>query len=474
MAKGGNTMSDTLENIAFHHIGKTGGTSLFGSINSVQYENGNKGLLELGVTSRGHSGRFNYGADTKVFFTVRDPIARMISGYYCKWFEKGWRKTPSEIESKKKGLSFNDFVTAWRTGEGELGKWANDLKNSSIHLGRMKKWYKHIKAFKDNPQKVIFVMFQETLRDDFNTIRSTIPRFSVLPDLPRHNSNPSTRNKTISEQNHRFLADYFKEDYEFVNACEALMHDKTGREVIGYSPSEHRGYVVSEEPMTVDGELPAYCIHLPRREDRHVTFSSGVGSKLPYEYFNAVDGQDISLVESYYGMGGSLACRASHAALWVKAIATNKTTIIFEDDCLLRDDIVWSDMKRDILDVVDKCDKPYILGFSSRRIPDVESPFTMWREWLGGGATFGTHAYVVSPSAAAILVDLYVRIPNPIGTRDHSVDHRMRNLCKKGLFKIYVHEKIHIYQTQKRSESDNDWKTIQRLGRGHKKGKGII
>jgi len=228
-----------MEKLAYQHIGKTGGTSFREAVLSVK-----GGFQKFNCKNYQHRGHFNYNVPTKVVFAVRDPIARMMSGYYCKWVETAWAKIAEEEQSKEMALPFNEFVNHWRLGTGELGDWAVRLRQKSIHLGKLCKWYGDIESFKNNLEKVEFILFQETLSEDFKSLKNNVERFAELPDIERKNKNPTQYDTTISEKNHKFLTEFFAQDYEFIQECENLMHKKTGRPFVRYSPDNHLGYTV--------------------------------------------------------------------------------------------------------------------------------------------------------------------------------------------------------------------------------------
>ncbi len=114
------------------------------------------------------------------------------------------------------------------------------------------------------------------------------------------------------------------------------------------------------------GPWKAYCISLPRCQDRRDRFRQWATThQLPFTFWDAVDKRTLTTATVFSGNSmslGATGCRLSHEALWHHCLAEDKTTqcfFILEDDAGFKQKSL-KDMKQ-FLDGVSKVKNPWSL-----------------------------------------------------------------------------------------------------------------
>jgi GR25 family glycosyltransferase involved in LPS biosynthesis len=186
--------------------------------------------------------------------------------------------------------------------------------------------------------------------------------------------------------------------------------------------------------------MKVLCIHLKRREDRHKSFTEGVGKDCPFEYLDAIDKNENHFVSDYFECRGDLCCRASHALAWMKCIAMQENFLIFEDDVLTDQTVDWKALEN----LVDNFKGNEVLFFTER---------------------CNTHAYVVTPVSAEVLLEEHIRCVNPVNMVQMSVDHRIQYRRWRNHFSVHILEGYRFYQHGDRERSDNEWTWPEKLGK---------
>ncbi len=206
--------------------------------------------------------------------------------------------------------------------------------------------------------------------------------------------------------------------------------------------------------------MKALCIHLPYRKDREQSFSDGIGRQIPFEWLAAVDKRKQDVVSDYAGCVGDLCCRASHAIAWMRALQLQENVLIFEDDARTIQKLDWTE-------IVAECEQfkgNHVLFFSAA-LGRSEGVSGAWSHVTRHTPHLATHAYMVTPQSAAVLLEHHLRIVNPVTMVQMSVDRRIRQLGRDGYLRILNHRLINIYQLGVRAYSDNEWKNPTGLGR---------
>lgn len=181
------------------------------------------------------------------------------------------------------------------------------------------------------------------------------------------------------------------------------------------------------------------CIHRESRLDRKKQFEEGVGKHLDYEYL-CVDKADNAVVSDYYECLGDMCCRASHAKCWLEAVRLQQNVLIFEDDVQCEEEVKPSGLQP----LVDATKGDQVMFFSESR---------------------DTHAYVVTPESAAILLHLHLDIVSPVNMVQLSVDHRIHWTAGQGYIQSIFVSGYNFWQVGDRESSDNEWNNPISLGK---------
>ena len=181
------------------------------------------------------------------------------------------------------------------------------------------------------------------------------------------------------------------------------------------------------------------CIHRESRVDRKRQFEGGVGKFLNFQYL-CVDKSNQPVVSDYAECIGDLCCRASHAKCWLEAVRHQENVLIFEDDVLCNNRVIPAPLEA----VVSAAKGNKVMFFDERR---------------------STHAYVVTPESAGVLLDLHLEIVCPVNLTQMSVDHRIYWSHNNGYIESIYIPGYEFYQEGDRESSDNEWSNPIDLGK---------
>jgi Sulfotransferase family len=206
----------------FLHIGKTGGTAvasvLSGHLKSSDYE----------IILHDHDFTLNnVPRGEKVFFFVRDPIDRFVSGFYSR--KRQGRPRHDVPWSRGEEAAFGRFTTpnelALALTSADQGQRAAavDAMNNISHIRSPHWiWLRDESYFLARRSDILFVGFQETLNDDFSLLGKllNLPEGIKLPDddIASH-KNPSGFDKRLDEAALRNLTAWYERDYQFLELC---------------------------------------------------------------------------------------------------------------------------------------------------------------------------------------------------------------------------------------------------------------
>lgn len=179
---------------------------------------------------------------------------------------------------------------------------------------------------------------------------------------------------------------------------------------------------------------------MENRKDRAETFETGVGAGCKFEYFRAISKHEQPVVSDYAECLGDLCCRASHASCWLRCIALQENVLIFEDDVMCDHKIDWVSLTRKI----DSFSADEVIFF---------------------GDSKNTHAYIVTPLSASILLEKHLEIVNPVNLVQMSVDHRIQYSVNQGWVSLERIKDVHFWQHGDRVRSDNEWGNPIDLGK---------
>lgn len=211
----------------FLHIGKTGGSAVIHALMAIE----DHSKYEIRIHAH-KVGMRDIPEGEKVILFLRDPISRFVSAFYSR---------------KRRGLP--RYLNRWKPHEEELfeafqtaDEMAQALSDESSpfhdlalrginRIGHMKpfsQWYGDFDYFESRMKDVLFIGFQDRLDADYSRLLKILEVgvWSELPqdDVKAHKS-PTDEDKSISEHGQRFLKEWYRQDYEFIELCKGLRFD---------------------------------------------------------------------------------------------------------------------------------------------------------------------------------------------------------------------------------------------------------
>lgn len=206
--------------VHFLHIGKTGGTALVETLSPYSNEGYFKILFyEHNVTLK------DIPKGEKYFFILRDPITRFVSGYYSRYrqgkprYDVPW--TREEEFFFTKFPTPNDLAIALSSENDK--KDAIKAMNSIYHVkSSFFDWFGNEKYFLSRIEDLLFIGFQETLAEDFQTIKEKLGIDLAVQlvenDVLAHKT-PSIFNKTLEDKAIANLQEWYSKDIQFYKLC---------------------------------------------------------------------------------------------------------------------------------------------------------------------------------------------------------------------------------------------------------------
>lgn len=267
-------------NLHYIHIGKTGGTAL------------KRALLDNGLAARAdweeeriakvpttpygriilHTHTFNLRKlpeGEHVFFTLRDPISRFVSGFQSR-YRKGLPRYFVEWTDKERA-AFESFPTPEALAHGlssgdraerELAEWA---MNNVQHLESIHQFLGKRALLRSKLQHVVYIARQETLATDWEQLKILLelPRDIELPSDPlvAHRRDAS-QDVPLDEQAVENLREWYARDYKLIALCERLRRAndwgvagvRPRTDTIAARPAAATGAPAGEPSPKVDGE----------------------------------------------------------------------------------------------------------------------------------------------------------------------------------------------------------------------------
>ena len=249
--------------VHFLHIGKTGGSSIKRALrdNELAYWRP-EARHKVPETPYGrimlHRHRFrleDVPPDDYVFFFVRDPIARFVSGFYSR-LNKGQPLHYREWSPGER-TSFEAFPTPQRlaaalagddAGEREL---AERAMRQIQHLRFMRRRLGPPDAVRARFDQIVYIGRQETLDADWRNIKSILHLPDVeLPSDPvaAHRGDPS-RDTSLDRSAVRALRDWYARDYRLVECCDEIRAER------GWGPRLPIGHAARKRVRAVRAAL---------------------------------------------------------------------------------------------------------------------------------------------------------------------------------------------------------------------------
>jgi hypothetical protein len=166
-----------------------------------------------------------------VFFFVRDPIARFVSGF-------NWRlqQTPTKPPSDRKEAqlaAFATFPTPDTLGVAladQLSPFHDDAIKAMNSIGHVRSHYTDWLVSPDylmnRKDDLLFIGTQEELNDDFEILRGILrlPKEAQLPppDHPRSHRNSAHFDTSLSPGARDAIRTWYAEDYRLLETCRRL------------------------------------------------------------------------------------------------------------------------------------------------------------------------------------------------------------------------------------------------------------
>jgi len=216
--------------IHFLHIGKTGGTAVkhalrphLVSADHVVYLSGHK--VRLRDVPEGE----------KVFFFLRDPVSRFVSGFYSRQRQgqprifNPW--TPVEKIAFDRFRTPNELACALSSNDDELKLAAEHAMKSIGHVkSSFWDWFESEAYFISRRSDILFVGFQESLDRDIQTLKA---KLGIAVDL-RLPDDDAQAHRTPSDLDIRLepvavenLKRWFEAEYGFIELSKRLLAQET-------------------------------------------------------------------------------------------------------------------------------------------------------------------------------------------------------------------------------------------------------
>jgi hypothetical protein len=172
----------------------------------------------------------------KVFFLLRDPIRRFVSGFYSRQ-RQGWPRyrspwSPGEKIAFARFPTINAVATDLSSTNAEERTMAESAMKDIQHVGNSYwQWFESEEYFRSRLSDIVFVGFQEYLSEEFEILKKRLglPRDLELPtDATLTFKGPPDVDRTLDERARDNLRRWYRDEYRFVALCK----DVLGREVL--------------------------------------------------------------------------------------------------------------------------------------------------------------------------------------------------------------------------------------------------
>lgn len=214
------------EIVHFFHIGKTGGTSIKHALNCTRTPFINDKYIVFCHPHWFHLKDTLKGE--KIFFFVRDPIDRFVSGFYSRKRKGAPRLyqewTPDEKEAFADFDSPNHLALALSESDDAVRRKAVKAMKSIEHVKTSYwDWFDNSHYFSNRIDDVLFVGTQKNLDTDFSRLKRVLqlPDELQLPsDQVNMHKNPEHVDKHLDKRAIENLKDWFSGEYKFLKLLE--------------------------------------------------------------------------------------------------------------------------------------------------------------------------------------------------------------------------------------------------------------
>jgi hypothetical protein len=216
--------------VHFLHIGKTGGSAIKHALSNVDAKR-----YEIHLHT--HEFRLrNVPAGDGVFFFLRDPATRFVSGFHSR--RRQGMPRARYPWNRAERMAFSRFSTpnalaiALTSEDAQVRAEALNAMHGIRHVkSHYWNWFGDESYFRSRFGDVLFVGRQETLDEDFERLKAVLdlPAGIALPkdDVESHRD-PTGLDRTLEDVAIENLRSWYREDYRFAALCEELFSPTRG------------------------------------------------------------------------------------------------------------------------------------------------------------------------------------------------------------------------------------------------------
>ncbi len=220
-------MNSEVPPLHFLHIGKSGGTAIkhaLGPIAPIANVVFHPHWIQLGRIPTGE----------RVFFFLRHPLSRFISGFYSRQREGRPRYvakwTPDEAEAFGHFRTPGELAGALSANNAAVRESAERAMRGIGHVrARYWDWLVDPSYLQSRAGDLYFIGLQENLTDDFATLKARLgiaPGVSLPDDDINAHRNPTSLDRSLDEQASRNLADWYAEDFVAMRECRRIARER--------------------------------------------------------------------------------------------------------------------------------------------------------------------------------------------------------------------------------------------------------
>ena len=220
MSFGRNRVGKTIH---FLHISKTGGTAVVEALSPI--------AERFNIILHKHQTKLRDIPSTeRVFFFVRDPIQRFVSGFWSRYRRGAPRYNYQWDEGEARAFSRfqspNELAEALSSKDPQLAELACQAMRDIRHVSsKYDQWFSGKEELATRSQSILFIGLQETLQGDFESIKVIfgLPQSLTLPsDDVRAHRTPGDYDRTLTILAQENLTRWYMDDIHFYEECMAF------------------------------------------------------------------------------------------------------------------------------------------------------------------------------------------------------------------------------------------------------------
>lgn len=213
--------------VHFLHIGKTGGSAIKDTLEKSPAK-----PRRYFIFLRTHGAHLKHiRQGEKVFFFLRDPVSRFVSGFYGRQRQDQPRYfvpwSPGERAAFERFQTPNQLALALSSPEAEEQEEARKAMGAIQHVSSSYwDWFGDPDYFLSRKADIFFIGRQHRLKEDFAILKAKLglPEDLELPDGDtRAHRNPAGLSRALDAAAETNLKEWYKKDYEFLALCESLI-----------------------------------------------------------------------------------------------------------------------------------------------------------------------------------------------------------------------------------------------------------